>query len=442
MTGSGARALALFALIFALLIAGLATLNGGVIALAIPPALYLGLALLNRPGGFNARAVRTLSLAHVSPGQVVDVKLVVAVEGLQGGELAVQDRVPAGLEVVSGDASALVTLPAGAPVTLEYSVRGRRGEFGFGAVTLIAHDMTGVYERRATVSVPAGLLIRPNVRKLHPIALRPPRTHGFAGPIPARQSGSGVDFFGLRQYQSGDRLRWVNWRVSARHERSLFTNEYEQERIADVGLILDARAQNDVRTPGDSLYDRTTQAAASLADMLLDQGNRVGLLIYGRGREGVFPGYGSRQRECIYRALGRTATGHNYALESLMQLPVRFFPAGSQIIFIGPLTGADDSIVLTRMRANGYGVIALSPDPVDFELASLQADAAPAGVPDYRKAARRIAQVERQLAVAGLRRVGVQVVDWHVDCPLDQALHETLLRQPLQYRPAGGGRAV
>ncbi|MCL5273643.1 MAG: DUF58 domain-containing protein [Chloroflexi bacterium] len=446
MTGYNARPVALYALIFVLLIVGLATLNGGVIALAIPPALYLGLALLNRPGGFNARAVRTLSPAHVAPGQTVDVKLVITVDGSASpwdgagsGELLVQDNVPAGLEIVSGDTGALAPLQPGVPLTLEYSVRGARGEFIFSAATLTVHDVTGVYQRRATVAAPASLLIRPSVRKLRPLVLRPPRTHGFAGPIPARQSGSGVDFFGLRQYQSGDRLRWVNWRVSARHERSLFTNEYEQERIADVGLILDARAQTDVRTPGDSLYDHSIQAAASLADMLLDQGNRVGLLIYGRGREGVFPGYGNRQRERIYRALGRTAAGHNYALESLMQLPVRFFPAGSQIIFIGPLTGADDGIVLTRMRANGYSVIALSPDPVDFELASLQAAASAHDARDCLQSASRIAQVERQLAVAGLRRVGVQVVDWRVTRPLDQALHESLARQPLQSRPPGRG---
>jgi uncharacterized protein (DUF58 family) len=296
-------------------------------------------------------------------------------------------------------------------------------------------DESGVFQRAMTVSAPVALLIRPNLRKLRPIVLRPPRTRGFAGPIPARQSGSGVDFFGLRQYQMGDRLRWINWRVSARHERRLYSNEYEQERIADIGIILDARAQTDVRTAAGSLYDHSIQAAAALADMCLDQGNRVGLLIYGRGREGVFPGYGNGQRERIFRALGRTASGHNYALESLNHLPARFFPAGSQIIFIGALTGADDISVLTRMRANGYGVIVLSPNPIDYESASVQAVS---GV-EY---ACRIAEVERRLAMAELRRVGIQVVDWRVDRPLDQTLHESLARQPSQSRVlVGGARA-
>jgi uncharacterized protein (DUF58 family) len=161
-----------------------------------------------------------------------------------------------------------------------------------------------------------------------------------------------------------------------------------------------------------------------LAETFLDAGNRVGLLIYGRGREGVFPGYGRMQRERILRALGRTAAGHNYALESLNRLPTRFFPARSQIIFIGPLTGSDDVAVLTRLRAHGYAVMAVSPDPVDFELRALGSHMNQPSV----QYANRLSQVERRLALLSLRRVGVRIVDWRVNQPLDHALAASTLR--------------
>ncbi|HEY3290461.1 MAG TPA: hypothetical protein VGK87_10065, partial [Anaerolineae bacterium] len=77
---------------------------------------------------------------------------------------------------------------------------------------------------------------------------------------------------------------------------------------------------------------------------------------------------------------------------------------------------------------------ALSPNPIEFEAASL-------GDVQGVEIASRIAVVERRLAIAELRRVGVQLVDWRVDHPLDQTLHESLVRQPLQYRPFGGGLA-
>jgi uncharacterized protein (DUF58 family) len=420
------RPVLLFALLFALLILGLALLNGALVALGIPLAVYLAVAYASRPAPLplGVRAVRSLDLTHVAPGQAVTVTLTITNEGEDIAMLTVQDSPAPGLMVSEGETHIITPLPSGAQVMLQYKVSGPRGEYGFQPVRAIASSIGG-FEQQAVLAAPATLLIRPPVRPLRLITLRPPRTRGFAGPIPARQSGSGVDFFGLRPYQLGDRLRWMNWRVSARHERSLFSNEFEQERIADVGLILDARAQGDVPAPDgeSSLYDHAIEATASLAETLLGQGNRVGVWIYGRGREGVFPGYGRMQRERIFRALGRTAAGHNYALESLQHLPTRFFPAGSQIIFIGPLTGKDDVAVLTRLRAKGYGVLVLSPDPLEFETRGLPASPS-------LLLARRMGEVERRLALSRLRQVGVQVVDWRTTQPLDEAL----ARQPAYVR--------
>ncbi|MCL5996638.1 MAG: DUF58 domain-containing protein [Chloroflexi bacterium] len=425
-------------LIFALVLLGLATLNGGIVALAMPLVIYLAVARLRMPEAPRLRVGRSLSLEHTSPGVPVVVKLDITNEGAPLDELRVEDVVCPGLEVIEGETSTLGALPSGGRIELAYTVRGNRGEFNFDDLHIRSSDSLGLFEQFHVLSAPAYLLIRPQVRRLRPVAVRPPRTRGFAGPIPARQSGSGVDFIGLREYQMGDRLRWMNWRVSARHEQNLFTNQFEQERIADVGLILDARQQNDVLTSDGSLFDHAIQATASLADTFLEAGNRVGLLIYGRGREGVFPGYGHVQRERIFRALGRTAAGHNYALESLYHLPTRFFPAHSQIVFIGPLNGGDDVAVLTRLRANGYAVMVVSPDPVAFEMQGLIPESNQSNVrrTDTRSGherpaitrmtgteyANRLSYVERRLALLRLKRVGVQVIDWRVDQPLDQAL--------------------
>src|SRR4030095_17007462 len=103
-------------------------------------------------------------------------------------------------------------------VELSYTVRGKRGEFIFDEVRVTVSDSFGLFEQSHVLHAPAALVIRPQVRRLRPVRLRPPRTRGFAGPIPGRQSGSGVDFFGVREYQMGDRLRWMNWRVSARRD--------------------------------------------------------------------------------------------------------------------------------------------------------------------------------------------------------------------------------
>jgi uncharacterized protein (DUF58 family) len=227
----------------------------------------------------------------------------------------------------------------------------------------------------------------------------------------------------VREYQLGDSMRHVNWRVTARHTEDMFTNAFEQERITDVGLILDARQQTDVLSPQGSLFEYGVRAAAALADVFLRDGNRVGLLIYGRGRETTFPGYGKIQRERIQCALAAARTGDNMALAHLDYLPTRFFPPRSQIILISPLI-LDDLPVLVRLRANGYQVLVVSPDPVSFEASFMKPGL------DLELAI-RIARVERVLLLRKLQRVGVEVVNWQVERSLDRVLRARVGHTPV-----------
>jgi uncharacterized protein (DUF58 family) len=428
MTGKG---ILLFALALALFLFGLASLNGGVIALTIPLLVYLGLGYLQRPDALQLRAVRRVSVGRTSVEEPVAVTLTVTNNGQPLREVLVQDILAAKLELIEGATGVFTPLGSGDAAELSYVVRGGRGAYQFQHVQVTVYDGFDLFRRQILLPAPALLVVQPTVQRMRAIPIRPPRTRGFAGPIPARQGGSGVDFFAVRDYQLGDRLRWVNWRVTARNDRRVYSNVFEQERIADVGLILDAREGSDVRIgpatgAGDSLFEHSVRAAASLAEAFLNDGNRVGLLIYGSGIESVFPGYGRVQRERILRALGRAATGHHFVFEKLDSLPTRFFPAQSQIVFVGPVT-ADDPAMLIHLRALGYALMVVSPNPVAFE----------AGAPSLRLSsshavqyAHRIATAERTFNLQRLRRVGVQVVDWDVSLPLGNVIHEALARQP------------
>ncbi|HES58085.1 MAG TPA: DUF58 domain-containing protein, partial [Firmicutes bacterium] len=271
----GRRLLSL-ALLYGLLLLGLASLNGELVALALPLAVYLLVALLYGPVQPQLHAARSLSGDRVRGSHPVTVRLEVSNEGADLDEVLVEDLLPPGLEVVGGTPAALASLPSGGTLELSYQVRADRGGFHFGSVRVTTGEPLGLSRRQALISAPADLLVLPRARRLERVAIRPLRTRGYAGPVPARQGGSGTDFFGVREYQAGDPRRWINWRVSARHPRSLFTNEFEQERIADVGLVLDARSRSDVAAGAESLFEYAVQATASLAESFLDDGNRVG----------------------------------------------------------------------------------------------------------------------------------------------------------------------
>ncbi len=415
------RSLLLGLLLYGLIIAGLGLLDGALIAVAFPLFGYLMTVLLNHPAPPSLEVRRTMSDAYVKIEDEVKVTLAVTNTGSQDlDELWISDTVPPGLTVVQGEPSTVRSLPAGETCTQSYTVTGKRGTYRFTGTRIRVHEHMGLFCRRRYYTHVSRLGILPDVPSMRRIPIRPLRTRGFAGPIASRQAGSGTDFFGVRTYEPGDPQRWINWRLSARHTREIFVNQYERERIADVGLILDARERNNVMANGDSLFEAAVEATAALADMFLADGNRVGLLIYGRGLERTFPGYGKRQRERILRALAGARVGGSMVFDNLDYLPTRFYPAKSQIVLISPLCEADPP-VLSRLRAHGYEVLVVSPDPIDFEKRSIPQT-------EIGRTAIRIARAERNLWTYQLKRLGIPVIDWQVDQPLDAAVRTGLRR--------------
>jgi len=411
----------LLGLIFAFLVVGLMTHSSGVIVLTIPLIVYLAAAVALRPEAVSVTMTRTFTPDHAPQNAPITVKISLLNIGPTIDELAVQDILPGGATILDGEAATTVFMAENASLELEYTIAVRRGEYTDHETTLRARDALGVFEQTHGYRTTARLVVHPRYPKLERIRIRPPQTRGFAGPIAARQAGSGIDFWAVREYQANDPQGQINWRLSARSERDLFTNVFEQERVADVGLILDARERTNVHLGAEALFEHSVHAAAALAENFLNDGNRVSLLVYGPGITRVFPGYGRVQRNRILQELSRAETGINYALESLHHLPTSLFPAKSQLVVISPLL-PEDIPTLVRMRAHGYAVLVVSPDPISFESSH-------AG--DTASLAYRVAYAERSLMLRQMRQCGAQLVNWPIDQPLEIAIRETLASQPL-----------
>lgn len=418
-----ARFWVLASLILALVFAGLALPQAGLLALALPLLVYAGAGFMLAPGELQLEAERQMNLDRVSFGKELEVRLSVTNLGESLQEAQIEDAVSPSLAGPGAPLGLLLPLPVQGEAILEYTLQGRRGKYDFRGARVTARDPFNLFQTTTVISAPASAYIFPQVLPLERIPIRPRRTQGFAGPIPSRRGGSGVDFFGVRAYQMGDVQRHLNWKHLARYEQELYTNEYEPETTGDVGLILDARERTNVHVPGDTLFEHSVKAAASLADLFVQEGHPVGLLVYGASLERVFPGYGVVQKERILRALARARTGVNFAMESLNRLPTRFFPPRSQLVIVSPLASADVT-ALMQLLAQGYSVLILSPNPVEFEARALEP------TPQVRLAA-RLAQAERVLLLQQIRRLGVRVIDWPVHNPLDLTVRAELARQPL-----------
>jgi len=424
------RTILLVILIYALLLAGLITLHGELIGLAMPFLAYLLIGFWFTPDKLDLVVERSLSAERAMPGEDVKVTVKVTNQGAGIDELLFSDYVPSDLAIRNGSPSHLISLEKDATYSWTYTVNAPRGSYQFDTVNIEALDHFGVRPSKQKIGARCELFVFPPLTRLNYVTIRTRRTRVYSGTIPARVGGPGTEFFGLREYQPGDPPRWINWRASARHGDELFANEFQQERVADVDIVLDGREKTNRFRNGRSLFEHSVLAAASLADAFLTQGNRVGLLAYGRYLNWTLPGYGKVQRERILQALSNARVGDSLVFDGLNHIPVRFFPAHSQVVLVSPLD-VDDFDVLVQLRARGYQVMVISPDPVSFELSYLK------DKPSVELAG-RVVRMERNLLLKKLRGAGIQILDWNVAHPFDQVIKRRLGPPPPLLRSIGG----
>jgi uncharacterized protein (DUF58 family) len=410
-------------IIFSLFIIALVTRNGDIAWMMLPFLSYLGVGILQTPVLEKVRfsATRTLEQKQSDGIISVDVNLTVQNQAFETACLFIDEKVQEGMKITDGELHQWVALRSGEHAELKYSFTAARGNFSWDSIRTGVSDPLSLIETEIFLPANAMIQIRPQIKKFKAIPFRPHSTLHSPGSIPARLGGSGTNFYGVREYHSGDPLRRLDWRLTARHPRKFFTKEFEQEEIAEIGLLLDARQCTELKIGEESLFESCVGATASLAEMFLHQGHRVGLLVYGESMLNAFPGYGKTQLHRIMGCLSKANVEvQDRAPASLDFIPIRIFPNHALIIIISAITSADWPLFL-RLRAYGYQVLLVSPDPIDFARPTLAEDLT-------NRLAVRTARLERRLLLNNIVQLQIPVIDWRVSQSLFPLVRNALTR--------------
>ena len=102
------------------------------------------------------------------------------------------------------------------------------------------------------------------------------QTRELEASVAAPRAGSGSELFGVREYRSGDSLRRIHWRSSARHGE-LVVREYEPPGVQTLGVFVDPSP------PNLDVADQIARLAASEAWDCIRDGGRV--VLWGPGLE-------------------------------------------------------------------------------------------------------------------------------------------------------------
>ena len=146
----------------------------------------------------------------------------------------------------------------------------------------------------------------------------------------------------------------------------------------------------------------------------------------------LYPGYGKVQLNRILRALAQVTPNSDDSLGNLHFIPIQMFSSHSLILVISPLA-TNDWQLFPRLRAYGYQVLLISPDPLDYLRPGLPVDRT-------SRLASRLARLERQLEITKIRRLWVPVIDWSVSQPLSPLVRRALARSHIQTKHSSGLR--
>ncbi len=337
--------------------------------------------------------------------------------------LQVQDQVQSELRGKKTRSGFSFSLKAGETRDLYYEILGNIfGVYSLGPVLLTALDATGLFEANQELKLISRVAVFPETsEKLSHFAIRPRRTKPWPGEIAARRTGTGMDYYNIRQLIPGESARRINWKASARRgleTDGLMVNEYMAELGAEVLVIVDAGSSLESGSRRDPVLAYSAKAALSIVEKLLHDRNRVGLLTTGENARRVVPGYGRRQFDRIALSLLQLEPGGS-DIRWWMERNVNFFfPKVSQIIFVSPL--ADTNSIAAASEITRYGrhsVLIVSPSPLDVtptrtgELKSRE-----------WRIARRIAELSRRDELDRLRRANATVIDWTTSTSLEEVL--------------------
>jgi uncharacterized protein (DUF58 family) len=307
-----------------------------------------------------------------------------------------------GTDIDPGD----VTAADGAQARFTFTPE-RWGRRQIGTMDVVLRDRWRLAEGHLTVTLPKLDCYPAPADQRTTVVLR--RLPNRLGEHPARTSGEGIEFFGVREYVPGDRQRSINWPASTRRGR-LQVNTFAAERSQDVVLLADATS--DVGVPGSSALDLALRGAAAAARAYLEGRDRVGVITFQWGGVSwLGPGLGRRQ---LYRIIDSLlASNSGYARgASFSRLPRAALPPGALVVVFSPLLDQRFVETLRDMRERGFTLLVVDVLNAEPPVRRRRED----------RLARRIWQMEQEAIRFSLRELGVPVVHWDgvqsLDLPL------------------------
>ncbi len=178
-----------------------------------------------------------------------------------------------------------------AVTTLTYTLTPKsRGEFAFGRLLCYAASPLGLLQRRFVLQEAQTVKVYPAFSQLRKYQLEAVAADDRAlpGMRRLRKMGQSLEFEKIKEYVSGDDVRTINWKATAR-SNSMMVNMYTDARQQQVYCLLDKGRNMKMPFDGMTLLDYSINATLALLNVVLLRQDKAGLVTFSTKVNDIIP---------------------------------------------------------------------------------------------------------------------------------------------------------
>lgn len=199
---------------------------------------------------------------------------------------------------------------AGQQQVIHYSLQPtERGSYSFGNLILFIQSALGLVVRRFTIPAMQTVSVYPSFMQMQKFQLiSTSTTNNEPGNQRKRKIGQSMEFEQIKDYITGDDIRTINWKATARRG-VVMVNNYVDEKSQQVFCMIDKGRLMKMPFNKMSLLDYSINAALALSNVCLQKHDKIGLVTFSNKPGTLIPAERKPvQRELILQALYKEQT--------------------------------------------------------------------------------------------------------------------------------------
>ena len=206
-----------------------------------------------------------------------------------------------------------------------YSIRPlQRGVYEFGQILLYVQTKLGLVSRRFETADGQSVAVYPSFQQLRQYQLAAHAAQiAEQGSKRMRKLGHSMEFEQIKEYVTGDDIRSVNWKATAR-KGTLMVNNYTDEKSQQVFCLVDKGRLMKMPFAGLTLLDYAINSTLVLSNVCIQKQDKVGLLTFSDKMGAIIPASRNPiQKDTIMELLYKQQTAFLESDFELLYMQVR-----------------------------------------------------------------------------------------------------------------------